>query len=404
MGLYLRLSNPVMNYAWGSFDAIHELLGEEHPGKEPKAELWMGAHPKAPSLVAVDGGLRPLDELIRDQPREILGAATAANFKDQLPFLFKVLSARQPLSIQAHPDAGQARAGFQRENELEIPLAAPHRNYRDANHKPELICALSEFWAMCGFRAPEEIADVLEQICPIGLADESKLLKHSGAGGNLKPFLTRMLQINPGERLKLIEEALGNTRKNATDMASAPVAYWMHAIAADFPGDIGILAPTFLNLIRLEPEEALYLPAASLHAYLRGTGIEIMASSDNVLRGGLTSKHVDVDELMETLSFAPWRPEVIHKSLLAEAESDYPCPVEEFRLSELRVSPGTDFISRQQRNVEILLCTRGLVRLRSLQDTGETFDLPRGASILVPASAPAYQLDGNGVIYRASVP
>ena len=400
MNDYLPLINPVMKYEWGAYGAIQELLGEKHPGQEPMAELWMGAHPKAPSMVEVDGHRISLNRLIQEHPQEILGASTAASFSNQLPFLFKVLAARQPLSVQAHPNADQAKAGFERENDMDIPLSAPNRNYRDANHKPECICALSEFWAMCGFRPPEEIADLFEKICPNSTADIVRQLRQP-AGGRLKSFLSRLLQSNTADRQRLVDESLANT---AANLEKNPVAYWIHCIAADFPDDIGILAPVFLNLIRLSPKDGLFLPSGSLHAYLRGTGIEIMANSDNVLRGGLTSKHVDVDELLRTLDFTSRQPEVIRESPLGMVESDYSCPAGEFKLSVLNIEPDSDFRSGEQRNVEILLCTEGAVQLVSLKDSGKSIEFTKGRSALVPASAPSYKLAGKGVLYRAGVP
>jgi mannose-6-phosphate isomerase len=364
----------------------------------------MGAHPKAPSLVTIDGGQRPLDELVRESPADILGPAVADRYSNQFPFLFKVLAARRPLSIQAHPDANQAKAGFKRENELGIPLSADRRNYRDANHKPECICALSEFWALCGLRPPDQIAVGLQRVCPDSFADEVTRLKHSPPREAMPWFLTKLLRRDRARRRQAIDEALETTAGKAEDPAKDPVAYWIHSLSEHFPGDIGILAPAFLNLIRLQREQALFLPAGCLHAYLRGTGIEIMASSDNVLRGGLTSKHVDVDELLKTVRLTPWRPELIRQIRLGDAESHYPCPATEFSLSVLHIRPDVRYRSPEVRNVEIILCTEGAVTLEALPDAGETIELARGTSVLVPASAPAYLIKGNGVLYRAGVP
>jgi mannose-6-phosphate isomerase len=404
MQRYFYLTNPVMDYDWGSYEAIQALLGEAYPAKRPKAELWMGAHPKAPSLVAIDGGQRPLDELVRESPADILGPAVADRYSNQFPFLFKVLAARRPLSIQTHPDTKQAKAGFERENELGIPLSANRRNYRDANHKPECICALSEFWALCGLRPPNEIAAGLQKVCPNSFPDVVARLNHSPSHEAMPWFLAKLLRLDTAQRGQAIEEALQTTAGGAEDPAKDPVAYWIHSLSEHFPGDIGILAPAFLNLIRLQREQALFLPAGRLHAYLRGTGIEIMASSDNVLRGGLTSKHVDVDELMKTVRLSPWRPELIHQVQLGDVESHYPCPATEFSLSVLHIRPEDRYSSPEVRNVEIILCTEGAVTLESLTSAGEMVELAGGTSVLVPASAPAYLIKGNGVLYRAGVP
>jgi mannose-6-phosphate isomerase len=403
MNGYFYLTNPVMEYDWGSHEAIQALLGEAYPAKRPKAELWMGAHPKAPSLVALHSGQRPLDELVRKYPEDILGSAVADRYSNQLPFLFKVLAARQPLSIQAHPGAERAKIGFERENQLGIPLTAPHRNYRDAHHKPECICAMSEFWALCGFRPPGEIAAGLQAVCPGSFTDEVALLKHSPAREAVPSFLAKLLRLDPPRRRQVIVEALAATASDAGDPENAPVAYWIHRLSDHFPEDICILAPVFLNLIRLKPAQALFLPAGCLHAYLRGTGIEIMASSDNVLRGGLTSKHVDVDELLKTVCFDPWRPQLIRPIRLGEAESQYPCPADEFTLSMLTIRPDAGYSSSAARNVEIFLCIQGTVTLASLPDAGHKVELKKGTSVLVPASAPAYLIEGSGLLYRAGV-
>lgn len=401
---YFPLINTVMKYPWGSYDAIADLLGQKCPSPEPQAELWLGAHPKAPSVVETAGRSQRLDKLIQQFPREILGPTVADGFDNQMPFLLKVLSARQPLSIQAHPDADQARAGFENENSLGIPLDASERNYRDPNPKPECICALGEFWALCGFRPTVEIAGFLEKVAPVSLAEDIKLLNHQTGARALPSFFSKLLLLERPQRAALIAEALAavDTLAGSSEMKS--IGLWVRRIAADFPEDIGILAPAMLNLIRLEPGEALFLPAGSLHAYLSGTGIELMGSSDNVLRGGLTTKHVDADKLIQTLSFDAWQPEVLAPVQLDVVESYYPCPVREFRLSVLKVGPGHPFRSQAARSVEILLCTEGEIQILPAAGSADSIMIRRGKSILVPAAAPAYRITGSGVLYRASVP
>ena len=401
---YFPLINTVMTYPWGSYDAIADLLGQSCPSQEPQAELWMGAHPKAPSVVETTDGGKRLDELIRQFPLEILGPKVAAAFQNQLPFLFKVLSARQPLSIQAHPQAAQARAGFENENKLGIPFDAAERNYKDPNPKPECICALSEFWALCGFRPVDEISKLLQQIAPRELADELRLLNHQDGIRALQSFFPKLLLLKKNRRSALIAEVLAGTEKLCGSAEEEAIGFWIQRISADFPEDIGILAPALLNLIRLVPGTALFLPAGSLHAYLSGTGMELMGSSDNVLRGGLTTKHVDVEELVQTLSFGAWRPEAISPIQLDEAESYFPCPVREFRLSVLNVRPDHPFRCPADRSVEILICTRGEVHIMPADGPGEPMVIHKGKSILVPASAPVYQITGNGELYRADVP
>ncbi len=404
MQTVLPLTNPIMTYPWGSYDAIADLLGQAVPSKEPQAELWMGGHPKAPSVVRLAGKSQRLDELIRNSPQEILGQSVAAAYRNQLPFLFKVLSARQPLSIQAHPGSEHAQAGYERENRLQIPLDAAERNYKDPNPKPECICALDEFWALCGFRPPDEIARLLEKVSPHAFADEVKSLRDQDEAGALEGFFTRLLALAKAQRADLAAQALAGLKNLSGTAEQEAIQDWIRRIADAFPDDIGILAPAFLNLIRLEPGQALFLPAGSLHAYLKGTGIELMASSDNVLRGALTPKHVDSEELVKVLHFAAWRPEVIVPVQLAEGEHHYPCPAKEFRLSVLAVSAQNGFQGKAQRSVEIMLCTRGEVQVIPDHDPAAGVALRKGSSILIPAAAPAYRILGDGVLYRADVP
>jgi mannose-6-phosphate isomerase len=289
------LKNTIQEYAWGSPKAIPDLLGRRNPGNKPQAELWMGAHPKATSLVQYHGQWVSLLDLINKNPLDVLGKNAAKNFNNKLPYLFKVLAAAKPLSIQAHPNLNQAREGFQRENAQRIPLDAPHRNYRDANHKPECICALTQFWALSRFRRISGILSYLKKVCAHGLDAEIDNLKQQPTSDGLKRFYTALMTMDADRQNRIVAQALEQAQRFE---AEDPVFNWMLKIADDYPKDIGVLAPILLNLICLEPGQALFLDAGELHAYLEGLGIELMANSDNVLRGGLTPKHVDVPELV----------------------------------------------------------------------------------------------------------
>ena len=297
------LKNSVQNYAWGSATAIPELLGEQNPLGKPVAELWMGAHPRASSLVNIDGNWISLKKLIEKNPQEILGNKVANRFDNKLPYLFKVLAAAKPLSIQAHPSLDQAKEGFESENRRGIPVEASNRNYKDDNHKPECICALSEFWALCGFRNITDILVLMRKICPLGLAKELNLLEKFPNPQGLKQFYTKLMTMDPKVQLQIIEEAQKNAQYHSDE---DPAFRWIVRIAEEYSSDIGILSPVLLNLIQLKPGQALFLPAGELHSYLGGLGMELMANSDNVLRGGLTPKHIDVRELLKALNFDPW--------------------------------------------------------------------------------------------------
>ena len=394
------LKNTIQPYAWGSHTAIAELLGTRPEPDSPQAELWMGAHPKAPSLVAVDAEWVSLEEHIERYPQEMLGRRTADMFHNKLPFLFKVLAAAQPLSLQAHPSLTQARQGFERENAQGIPLDAPQRNYRDANHKPECICALTPFWALHGFR---KIPEILALGSRLGLAvfeDLLKVLRNRPDAKGLRSFFQALMTLSPAKRALLTEQA---AKIALTFASNDPVYRWMGELGKAYPGDIGVFGPILLNLILLQPGQALYLPAAELHAYLEGTGIELMANSDNVLRGGLTPKHVDIAELLRVLNFEERTAHVLTPRSTAGGEHVYECPAREFVLSTITVVSKTTYFSPTVRGIEILLCTAGSGKITD-QGTGEEVALPKGRAVLVPAAVRGYVLEGEAVVFKAAVP
>ena len=340
------LKNTVQNYAWGSLTAIPELLGERNRSLEPRAELWMGAHPKASSFVNYNGQWLPLTELIARYPREILGNDVALAFGNKLPYLFKVLAAAKPLSIQAHPSLNQAKEGFARETDLGIDLDAPNRNYKDDNHKPECICALSPFWAMSGFRNIPDILAMLGKNCPVGLAAELELLKKHPDSEGLKRFFTNLMTMDSQRQKRVVEEAVRNAHRYSEEDSAF---HWMTRLSNEYPSDIGILAPLLLNLIELKPGEALFLPAGELHAYLEGVGLELMANSDNVLRGGLTPKHIDVPELLKVLSFKPRPVNILEAVKKNKNERVYASAADEFVLTVVSASAGSPYQSSESR-------------------------------------------------------
>lgn len=394
------LKNTVQKYAWGSHTAIQELLGEKNLSGEPMAELWMGAHPKAPSLINRDGEWIALNELIAQNPQKILGKHVAKKFNNQLPYLFKVLAAAKPLSIQAHPGLKQADKGFEIENSQAIPLDAAHRNYKDANHKPECICALSPFWALYGFRGIDDIISLMAKICPMGLSSElDHLRKHSDPSG-LKLFFTNLMKMDIEQQIKVIEEATQNANLRREQ---DPAFHWTARLATEYPLDIGLLAPLYLNLIQLKPGQALFLPAGELHAYLDGTGIELMANSDNVLRGGLTSKHIDVPELLKVLKFKPRRIEILKGKKIDRTEKIYDSLAEEFVLSVISISIDDYYQNSHINSAEILLCTEGEAHLEA-NGSSDIIPIKKGDSIIIFAAARSYRLKGDAVFYKAAVP
>nr|HID58432.1 mannose-6-phosphate isomerase, class I [Desulfobacterales bacterium] len=394
------LKNPVQEYAWGSRRAIPELLGKPAPAERPQAELWMGAHPKAPSQVFWDGAWRSLLELIQEYPEDILGEYVATRFCGRLPFLFKVLAADKPLSIQAHPSLRQAQEGFAREKKRGIPLDSPYRNYKDDNHKPEIICALTPFCALVGFRKINDILMMMDRVCPRTLAAELEEFRGQPNREGLKRFFNALMTMEKDMQVRVVAEAVSFAKKVSRDH---PVFEWMIKLNMAYPSDIGVLSPILLNLILLRPNEAIYIPAGELHAYLGGVGIELMANSDNVMRGGLTPKHVDVPELLRILTFEESQVSVLTPRTYRSGESVYPTCAEEFVLSVISVREGNSFISGRDRSVEMMICTRGGACITDMRG-GDVISLTRGTAVLVPAAVQQYRIDGDAVIHKAAVP
>ncbi|GAA3501804.1 mannose-6-phosphate isomerase, class I [Streptomyces prasinosporus] len=379
-----RLDNTIRPYAWGSTTAIPRLLGAEPTG-EPQAEMWMGAHPGAPSRT-VRG---TLTEVIDAAPERELGAASVAKFGPRLPFLLKLLAAGAPLSLQVHPDLEQARRGYEDEERRGIPAAAPHRNYKDANHKPELICALTEFDGLCGFRDPLRAAELLDGLGVDPLKPYVDLLHAHPEDAALREVLTAILTADPEETAHTVTEAAA-----ACDRLGGAYAPYAD-IAHHYPGDPGVIAAMLLHHVRLQPGEALFLGAGVPHAYLNGLGVEIMANSDNVLRCGLTPKHVDVPELLRIVRFEADDPGVLRPEATPDGEELYDTPVDEFRLSRYVLPAGGTARDLTLSTPQILLCTAGSVR------AGE-HELSPGASVFVPAGEKA-EVSGTGTLFRATV-
>ncbi|SPF03974.1 mannose-6-phosphate isomerase, class I [Streptomyces sp. MA5143a] len=379
-----RLDNTIRPYAWGSTTAIPHLLGVAPTG-EPQAEMWMGAHPGAPSRTARG----PLTEVIDEAPERELGPRTVAKFGPRLPFLLKILAAGAPLSLQVHPDLEQAREGYEDEESRGIPVDAGHRNYKDANHKPELICALTEFDGLCGFRDPLRAADLLAGLDADSLKPYVDLLHAHPEEAALREVLTAVLSADPEAMAETVTEAAAACARLGGDYA--PYA----DIAHHYPGDPGVIAAMLLNHVRLQPGEALFLGAGIPHAYLDGLGVEIMANSDNVLRCGLTPKHVDVPELLRVVRFEATDPGVLRPEATPDGEEVYATPIDEFRLSRYVLPEATAPHDLTLPTPQILLCTAGSVR------AGE-HTLAPGQSVFVPADDKA-EVSGPGTVFRATV-
>ncbi|MGW3252554.1 mannose-6-phosphate isomerase, class I [Streptomyces fungicidicus] len=379
-----RLDNTIRPYAWGSTTAIPRLLGTEPTG-EPQAEMWMGAHPGAPSRT----GRGTLVEVIDADPEKELGPDSVARFGPRLPFLLKLLAAGGPLSLQVHPNLTQAKEGYADEERRGVPVTAPHRNYKDANHKPELVCALTEFDGLCGFRDPLRAAELLDGLGVDTLKPYVDLLHAHPEEAALREVLTAILTADREEMARTVTEAAA-----ACDRLGGAYAPYAD-IAHHYPGDPGVIAAMLLNHVRLQPGEALFLGAGVPHAYLDGLGVEIMANSDNVLRCGLTPKHVDVPELLRIVRFEAGDPGVLRPEAGPDGEEVYETPIDEFRLSRYVLPAGGTAHDLTLTTPQILLCTAGSVR------AGE-HELSPGASVFVPAGENA-EVSGTGTLFRATV-
>lgn len=399
-----RLANTVRPYAWGSTTAIPRLLGVEPTG-EPQAEMWMGAHPGAPSRVDRGAGPRSLAEVIAAAPEAELGEPSVNAFGPRLPFLLKVLAAASPLSLQVHPDLKQAAEGFADEEERGVPIDAANRNYKDANHKPELICALTPFHGLCGFRRGAEAATLLEGLGVDTLKPYVDTLRATPEREALREVLTAVLSADKGAMAETVDAAAAAAGRLAEVEGPYKDAYAAYAgIARHYPGDAGVIAAMLLNYVRLEPGEALFLGAGIPHAYLDGLGVEIMANSDNVLRCGLTPKHIDVPELLRVVRFEAGDAGVLRPEASADGEEVYETPIDEFRLSRYVLAPGSEPRTLDARTPQILLCTAGGAVLRDAEATGSAAELalvPGGAAF-VPAGEKV-ELSGEGTVFRATV-
>ena len=388
----LMLRGVVQHYDWGGHHFIPDLLSVENPSCKPFAELWIGAHAKAPSLVELEGAQEPLDKLIAEEPEAILGAAAKARFGGRLPYLFKVLDVHKMLSIQAHPTLAQARRGFARENAEGISLEASGRNYKDDNHKPEIGVALTEFWMLHGFRPLEQIADILGQNPELGslMVGFTQRLAAAGHDHEARRGLLRELYSNlmnmPQEQVDLLLNAL-LSRLREKPLADKDIAdYWALRAAENFPlpgghRDRGIFSVYLLNLVHLRPGQGTFQPAGVLHAYLEGVNVELMANSDNVLRGGLTTKHVDVAELLRILTFEGGTPEVFDGIQVSAQERVYRTPAEEFELSRISLKPRSRYAGEATYGPKSLLVLRGTATVTA---AGKRKSLGRGAIAFVP--------------------
>jgi mannose-6-phosphate isomerase len=398
-----KLVGKVQHYDWGGTTFIPDLLSLPNPEKRPFAEYWMGAHEGGPSSIgsAGNGAHGFLNEFIRERPEETLGAYTAGRF-GRLPYLFKILDVKEMLSIQVHPTKKNAEQEFATENQRGVDIKSPTRNYKDDNHKPELMLALSDFWLLHGFKPAEELLTTLQSVpelsflIPVfGEQDYRSLYKtvmempDNEVDKRLQPLMDRIIPLYKDRKISKKEEHFWAARA---------------ALTYNRPGhtDRGIFSIYLFNLLNLHKGEAIFQDAGLPHAYLEGQNVEIMANSDNVLRGGLTPKHVDVPELLKHVRFEATYPRITPEDSNAGHISVFRTPAPDFELSKISLLPG-ECITIRAHSIEIFIVLEGHLGVE--EDQGEAFTRKRGEAFLGLFQS-RFNLVGisDTVLYRASVP
>lgn len=401
------IRGAIRTYAWGSRTAIAEFTGRPAPTAHPEAELWLGAHPGDPAMLEGADGRTSLLDAIAVDPDGELGPAVRERFGDRLPFLVKVLAADEPLSLQAHPSAQQAVEGYAREDRRGVGVNSPVRNYRDRSHKPELLVALGDFEALAGFRPAADSVALMRALAVPALDPYIALLAdQSDAAGLRALFTTWITAPQPAiEALipAVLDGAIAYIRSGAKEFAAE--ARTALELGERYPGDAGVLAALLLNRISLSPGEGIFLPAGNLHSYLNGMAMEVMANSDNVLRGGLTPKHVDVPELLRVLDFHPVADARVG-TRREGIELVYDTPTAEFAGSVLALDGDNlghevDVPSRHD-GPQILVCTEGSVIVRA--KSGEV-RIDRGQAAWVAADDGPIRLEASrpSRLFRATV-
>lgn len=391
-----KLKGKVQHYAWGGYHFIPSLLKIDNRANKPFAEYWLGTHNAAPTEV-IDKNIS-LHDLILQNPSSFLGNEVYQLFKG-LPYLFKVLDIKDMLSIQVHPTKEEAVKGFLLEEQKGIPINAPNRNYKDQNHKPEMMIALSEFWLLHGFKNKLAIENILTENAELNIF--LPLFKKEGYKG-----LYQTLMEMPQEQVNTILTPLVikaiNQKKQHQLTKNHPewwIAKWYNHSTTFTDIDRGIFSIYLLNLVQLQKGEAIFQKAGVLHAYLEGQNIELMANSDNVLRGGLTPKHIDINELMLHTLFEPIEPTIIYPEIIAE-EKKYPCPVNDFAISAIELNAGKEY-NALATSFEILIVMEGAVIIKDKENCvikkGEVFGIAANTHY-------GFTSTGNTILYKAFVP
>lgn len=394
-----KLKGKVQHYAWGGTAYIPHWLGIENKENKPFAEYWMGAHPSASSALIVDGKEENLYNLIQQDANSIIGEKTATAF-GELPYLFKILDVKDMLSIQVHPSKESAEKGFNDEEANGVAINAPHRNYKDKNHKPEVMVALSEFWLLHGFLSEDKLLKVLQTVPEF--KNFESLVMDKGYKG-LYEHVMLMPQVEVDALLTpLVEREINRKRNN--ELTRADAGWWVAKLYEQqekFSNlDRGIFSIYFFNIVKTNPGEAVFQGAGLPHAYLEGQNVELMANSDNVLRGGLTPKHIDVPELIKYIIFEGIEPNVMKGIDLTSGEKNYPCPVPDFGISKIELSEG-EVYEAETTSLEIIVIIEGTLNAKG----SNNITAKRGEAVAVLAGETyAVSTSGKLIAYKAFVP
>jgi mannose-6-phosphate isomerase len=392
----LPLRGPIKTYGWGSRTVLAGLSGRDAPAAEPEAELWLGAHPQGVAEVASGGAWVSLRDAIERSPVELLGAECVERFGAELPFLLKVLAIERPLSLQVHPDGGQAKVGFERERAA--GRAPEDGSYRDPRHKPELIVALEPLWLLRGLLEPSEIQRRFAAAGIVSFDDETDRLAHRGVEG-LRDFLAALLGLAGAKRARVLDQA----RVAVERLAPENVLHWLARLLELYPDDPAALAPLFMHVIHLAPGQGIFQPPGVLHSYLEGAGVEVMASSDNVVRAGLTLKPIDIDEVLAIADLTPSPPAPIEPVAAGDhGVARYDSLAEEFELLRLEAAPSREVTLESPPTLLIGICTRGHGRLEA-PGRGEGIDLSSGSAFAARPGAGRLRVAGDLCVYAATL-
>ena len=379
-----KLQGKHRHYDWGGSEFIPKLMSLPNPDKKPFAEYWMGAHVSAPSIIETELGNVSIIDFIQQHPTELLGKEVVTQFSN-LPYLYKILDVSKMLSIQVHPSKENAMIGFAKEESLGVELNASHRNYKDQNHKPEVMVALSEFWLLHGFLAPELLEARLQEYFYFHpLIDHFRGIDYQG----LYQFFMQLSNEDSDRILKpLMIDAVSSVKNGAVNKSHPH--YWANkyyeGVVPEKNIDKGIFSIYILNILHVQPNEGIFQGAGLLHAYLEGQNIELMANSDNVLRGGLTPKHIDIPELLQHVHFVPTYPTILKGEALNELEMHYPCPVPDFGLTKIAMKAGQSY-TMTSHSLEMLLVMKGVLSIDNLVlKAGEVAMVLAGQTVTIEA-------------------